>query len=297
MVAKYYTNRVNINPHTEPVELALEIAFITDTHLRYGVDSNPSAPESGESGNRKYYAANSKVRNFTDKLTGLEDLIVHGGDACDTPSDWDWFMGEWNNLPEPKIFCLGNHDLDDLTYQELAEKFGYTEELGGSFFNKSFALNGIRILVLDCQYTQEDPPIHTSFYQTRATDEGVAWLKNELITMPEKVAVIFSHNSPHYFQTNSYYKPADAYKVSDALNEVSVLNPLLKNIPWFSGHAHIVEYQVLSNLSDKSTGYRMPDSIEFWNNDINSVNGFSGIEIYSDGSVIISPSKLEYPYP
>lgn len=131
MIAKYYNFRRHVQHPPDPVFKVLKIGYITDTHVRYGVDSNPNAPKAQGSGSspngRIYFASNNKIRHFIEKVNsgGDFDVIIHGGDMCDTPEDFEFFLDEWGkaNVGE-KHFLLGNHDLDDYDYSELAQVLG-----------------------------------------------------------------------------------------------------------------------------------------------------------------------------
>lgn len=301
MIAKYYYPRRKAGSPPGPPELLLKMAMITDTHFRAGVDGDPAAP-GAIGGSRMYYASNSKMRNFVELFSeGDYDLAIHGGDACDSPSDWPFFVDEWANIPIPKVFLLGNHDMDD-GYESVIAATGYDERpvVAGSHFNETFVVNDTRIIVLDCQYDVTDPSIHTNGSRSRPSAAGIDWLQTVLSSISEEIAVIFSHNIPHYFEypspSNPYFPVDVAGKVAGAVSAAKAVNPTFKRAVWFGGHAHTVEHIAYNNIPH-CTGHRMPDSIEYWNSDINSVNGFSDVEIYSDGSVIVTGSQLSYPFP
>lgn len=301
MIAKYYSPRRKTETPPGPPELLLKMAMITDTHFRAGVDGNPAAP-GAIGGSRMHYASNSKMRNFVELFSeGDYDLAIHGGDACDNPSDWPFFVDEWDNIPIPKVFCVGNHDMDD-GYESVIAATGYDGKpiVAGSHFNETFVVNDTRIIVLDCQYDVANPTIHTNASRSRPTDEGVEWLGWVLTNMTQEIAVIFSHNIPQYMTYpsagNPYFPASVSNQIGTVISAAKAVNPTFKRAVWFGGHAHTVEHIAYNNIPH-CTGHRMPDSIEYWNSNINSVNGFSGIEIYSDGSAIISSQQLNYPYP
>lgn len=295
MLAKYYTprNRTILEPSLS----VLKVAVITDTHLRFGVDGNPSAPLA-IGGNRHHYASNSKLRNFIDNVSeGDYDVVVHGGDACDTPEDWDFFLDYWSRIEQPRIFCVGNHDLDDYSYPDLLVKMGYDErpEIGGSKFNETFVINNTRVIVLDCQYDVNDPENHTSHYVSRASEVGITWLIETLTECEEENALIFSHNIPHYKDHGGYFPAVIASTISTKLHTAINKNQKLKKVSWFGGHAHTSTPIIYRNLG-ACIGYRLPDSIEFWNGTNSSVQGMSEITLYSKGEIEITSKALVYPY-
>jgi|GEM_PF-6544652 len=296
MVAKYYTTRRKKDKPSG--EVIFRIGVITDTHLRAGVDGNPTAP-GAISGNRIHYAANSKVRDFVNKVAEMSadlDFAVHLGDACDHPSDWPFFKAEWAEVELPKVFVVGNHDVDDLGYEQLLKEVGYEDnvEYGGSKFNQYYDFDGVRIIFLDSQYDENGE--HTTNSRSRIMPAGVSWLGSMLLSTSGH-ALVFSHNIPHY---RAYPGPANPYFPNDVAADIqSVIssalatNSNLKSVNWFGGHAHTPNVVKYNNLG-RCTGYRLCDSIERWDDNENSVKGMSVLELYSNGVMNIESIELKY---
>lgn len=299
MIAKYYPVRRRANqPYGNVI---FRIGVITDTHFRAGVDENPSAPGSGNGGPRIYYASNSKMRDFVDKVGARSDLdfIVHLGDACDSPSDWPFFNTEWDKVTLPKAFVIGNHDMDDLDYEELLEEVGYdgNVEYGGSKFNQHFDFDDVRIICLDSQYDENGD--HTADSRSRISPAGIAWLGSMLLAADGHV-LVFSHNIPHYRSypsaMNPYFPDGIAADIQDIITSSLSSNVALRSVNWFGGHAHTAAPIAYANLG-QCMGYRLPDSIEHWNDNESSVNGMSVLNLHSNGVITIDSHTLDYPYP
>ncbi len=294
------------SPALKDFTSSYRIFAITDTHLRFGVDKNPYLPGAvgtGSIATRIHYASNSRFRNFIDIVNKENpDFVMHIGDMCDLPSDWHFFTTEWNKVVALKGLTPGNHDLDDYgeDINRLVTLLGYhnEQELGGSKFNKSFAVNkDLRIVILDSTYDSDNR--HTPSSRSKVSTKGIGFLEKQLKYCTQKHIVVFSHNIPHYnsypTESNPYYIKQGSLDAQNAIDRSRTFNPNLQSINWFGGHAHTPSIVSYDSLGPNSIGYRLPDSIEVNENEsIN--NGCTVIEIKPNGDLELSSKSLKYPY-
>lgn len=139
--------------------------------------------------------------------------------------------------------------------------------------------------------------MHTPFYKTTASPEGINWLGNTVENSEEELCLFFSHNAPFYSKFSDYFEATASNNISQAIDSAFGNNTNLTKTAWFGGHMHIKDVSIISNWNSNVLGYRMPDSIEKWNdNNDDSDNGMAIIEVYSDGSIAVNFEKLKYEH-
>lgn len=181
------------------------------------------------------------------------DFIIHGGDLCHGPAREDnvAYVEAYNRLAVPTYHCIGNHDADQSTYEDVLRY--YRLENGCYYIDGKDA----RLIVLNPNYYYEDGEyVHYSManYYDKSRDhvppEQLAWLK-ETIRSSETPCILLSHQS---FERPDGVKNRDA--VLDILREA---NTRRKNsvVMCINGHSH-KDYM------------RMLDGICFW--EVNSAS-------------------------
>ena len=78
------------------------------------------------------------------------EFIVHLGDLCHAPHENAALIAQYENAPMPAYHCLGNHEFEDSTFQQVLDAYGL--ERGYYFFDRS----GFRFVVLDLNYARVD---------------------------------------------------------------------------------------------------------------------------------------------
>jgi predicted phosphodiesterase len=181
------------------------------------------------------------------------EFIIHAGDLCHGPAKKDNvdYIKAYNQLAVPTYHCLGNHDADQSTYEDVMRHYGME--------NEYYFIDGAdaRLIVLNPNYYFEDGQyVHYSMsnYYDKSRDhvppEQLAWLE-EVIESSEKPCILLSHES---------FEREDGVKNREAvLNIIRKANERRKNsvIMCINGHNH-KDYM------------RMMDGVCFW--EVNSAS-------------------------
>lgn len=145
----------------------------------------------------------------------------------------------------PRLYCIGNHDVSDLSKEEVQQN------LGIDYLHSITDINGMRIITMDTNYKSANAK---GFGVTGiVSDEELEWLESALNT--ELPAVVFSHHSPvqtvdgNILRTNIY--SADRVR--------GVLEKNGNVVAVFSGHHAVnysaevngINYVIINNLTDK----------------------------------------------
>ena len=188
------------------------------------------------------------------------DAVLFLGDICEGPADWETFRRLWALIDEriPKALTVGNHDLDEVTFSELEKLLGYDDrpDNGGSRFNQTFALQGIRVVLLDATFDAADA--HGSHWRNvRLHGSAVAWLRSVLLASPEDKVLLCSHCLPH----TDYFDEEQREEIRMMTEEALAQRPGLQ-IRWAGGHNHAVDIRVYENMGEKQLGYLLPAMVE-----------------------------------
>jgi predicted phosphodiesterase len=125
------------------------------------------------------------------------DFIIHGGDLCHGPTYKDNadFIKAYNELDIPTYHCIGNHDADKSTFEEVLEHYKMESEC---YYIDG---DGARLIVLNPNYYYEDGKYFNYsngnyYYKDRDhfPPEQLEWLK-ETIESSENPCILLSHPS------------------------------------------------------------------------------------------------------
>ncbi len=280
-----------------PEPATLNILAITDTHLQAGADDQ-DPPSGGIGPLNNYYATPANLRHMLDIVNDTADghLLVHLGDICEPPDDWDYFLHIWNQVQIPTEIAIGNHDFDGSTYEELSAILSYDgrPELGGSVFNKSFAIGEeplkARVIIIDTNYDQHNQ--HTNPVVGRYSDAGLQWIAHELEMATEPVILFFSHHAPHHY---NHPAPSPLFNTASAMAFKGIVETAMETRPelrmhYFHGHWHGAGLEVLHTLGPGIPAYRVPATVH-------TERGYlARIRVDVLGEVDIAIVELEYPY-
>lgn len=288
-----HINTINKNTNNASIKPSiLKIYIITDIHLRKGVDGNENLVDSGTKEGRTFYASHSKLRNFVDIANSEKpDLILYLGDFCDSPNDFEFFFNEINKITNTrKEFTIGNHDFDNMSYENLVQVFNLTEkeEVGKSKFNKSFAILkedfSVRFLMLDVNFDLNEN--HQGTARGRINSSGLSWLESEINNSNENYIFICSHILPHLYDYPSnwvYFEESHAYELQNIINASG------KKVYALGGHVHTPIIKEYKNLGNNFLGYGMPDCIE-------TETGKFTVLTISKNNFNLFERELTYPY-
>lgn len=264
-------------------ETQYRVFIVNDLHFRAGTDGNPDAPGAiQESNDRYYYSTPNNLRDFVSIVNQEKpDLVLALGDMCDTPEDFALFNQIWSQIDSSirKEVTIGNHDFDDLDYNQLVNTLGYVgrQEVAGSVFNQSFQLdNNNRIIILDASYDPQDK--HGDHWNNiRIHSNAVDWLENELRNSQEDNVFIGTHVAPHHI----YFNATQSSQIKNMIDDVLSDKPKL-NISWLFGHDHKLDFEVYSNLGLKNKAYLCPAMI------LNEKGRFSELQITKNNFNLIN---------
>lgn len=128
------------------------------------------------------------------------DFIIHCGDFCHNPIKYADFVSQYNDFSIPSYHVLGNHDFDELKFEDVIRALGMPDEC--YYFDK----NGFRFIALNDNYLRLDgedvPYSEGNFYKhpkerDYLSRRQVEWLR-EVLMSSNNINVILSHGSLSY---------------------------------------------------------------------------------------------------
>lgn len=236
-----------------------KIVIINDLHLKAGIDGDPTQEGAIDSSglNRYYYATPKLLKNFVEQMNiERPDHILVLGDFCDKPSDFPYFNEIWSTLEIPSTFTIGNHDLDDTSFSDLATILGYNSRpvLGGSPFNQTITIDENLIVMIDTTFDINNQ--HGNHYlDVCMHTDCFDWLEGILLDTELKNVVIATHVGFHGYHFNEGQRTL----VKQLIARVKQQKPSL-NIECVFGHEHKTGFEVFNNI-DGMKGTLLPAMI------------------------------------
>lgn len=232
--------------HHKLKQPSLMITWCTDSHMRADIDGDPNQPRSkGVGGNatRWYYTAGSKLTKFRNKTNELQPaLAIHTGDIVDHSNDFSLFNSIWNEINVPTALTVGNHDFDSNDYESIKSALGYETEIAGSVFNQSFAINqngvSARIVIVDTNIDPADG--HKPLIAGRMSEDLRNWIKAELESAIEDVAIVFMHHGVNN-RDIGFFNSSEAIAYENMITSISNIR-----VHTLSGHHHILDRRIIN---------------------------------------------------
>ncbi len=276
--------------HTEPrlvsnKKRVLRVAHLTDIHVK------PShIAEYGMA------AALRAVNDMTDK----PDFIINGGDAImnegaltkgTVKEQWGAFHNILKQDNSLQVYhCIGNHDLFGfvLPSSDHAEsKIWAMDEYGLKKPYYSFDRNGWHFIILDSVHGRNSVP----GYLGKLDEEQMAWLRNELLTIPTQTHICIVSHIPilaicSMFDgifTNSMQRSVSSTNMHEDAGELVELFYQNRNVrACMSGHIHLIDYVNYLGVDYYCNGAVAGD---WWKGDLKPfAPSFSVINYFEDGS-------------
>ena len=265
--------------------------WISDEHVKANVEE-PEDEGSGD-GLKSYYTSPHKLRKFVDDTNEKNpDWVVSTGDIINgSPGgveDVNYYLDIVNNINTEMDYAVGNHDIDKLTRDELANLVGYGEHTknADSKFNFTFTKKEnskypIRIIMIDSTHG-------STAYAGQCNENTRNWIESILNSCEEKYVLMFMHQQPHRYWTDSFVE-SDAYDLSDLVeNYVDSRN---LNVSCFFGHRHgNAEVWTHNNLGSHFLGY-MCTALSDWEE-----NWWWECQLRRDGRINFIAHNVSYPY-
>lgn len=177
------------------------------------------------------------------------DFVIHLGDLCHAPSKYPEIVGYYDGIPLQTYHCIGNHECEWSTYDEVLE--AYRMEKGYYCFDR----NGFRFLVLDLNNMRIDGQVvHYSMGNYRKPIEGMqlvtfpeeqlAWLEQTIMESPYP-CILFSHHSLE--RANGGLPPAERRAVRELLRRVN--RDKQRVLMAVNGHYHRDNLRIMDNIA------------------------------------------------
>ena len=232
-----------------------------DTILSFGVFTDCHYAYRTVTDDRFYPQALDKLQQCLQQLqTAGASFLLNLGDTVDTVQStsavWERLLEArslWENYPGQIYHLLGNHDVLELTKQEIAQGLGGLYPGWKSSIHKSyyaFTRGGIRFFCLDSCFDRSGRSYEAEEYDCREayldTDQ-LYWLEKSLGSMEEKRAVVCCH-------TNLDHRPAedgseDPHVLKNADQVRAILEQSGKRIVVLQGHYHPGEFTVQNGIA------------------------------------------------
>lgn len=235
--------------------------MMQDTILSFGVFTDCHYAHRAVTAERFYPQALEKLTQCLDQLQkDGASFLINLGDTVDTvqdPAAARERLAEasslWRRFPGPLYLLMGNHDVLELTKQEVAQSAdglypGWAGSLGKSYY--AFTKGGIRFFCLDSCYDRMGRSYEAEDYDCRDAYLNWAqlqWLEESLSRMEEERAVICCH-------TNLDHRPAedgseDPHVLKNAGQVRSILEQSGKRIAVLQGHYHTGTFTVQNGIA------------------------------------------------
>ncbi len=216
-----------------PGRRAFKMAVITDLH--HGL-----APD-----------AESRLGAFVEAVHKRKDidLVLQMGDFCHPLPESGGFMRRWNEIKQPKLHVLGNHDMDHGDKDAAMKFWGMKSRYG------VYEHGGFRLIVLDLNHLRKEgrlvPYANGNYFTDNATfnladPEQLAWLAGEL-RRGSKPTVLVSHQ-PLGFGSPGGPLPPEQVEVFKVVQDAARENPKGAVVVCLSGHLHVDRLELIEGL-------------------------------------------------
>ncbi len=223
----------------------LKVGFVTDW------ESGPQKKYDHKLPKKAGSYLKSAVRHYNKVF--LPDLVVGGGDyilnrhvsSKKAVKQIKAINKSFKKANAPKLYCIGNHDLSDLSKTQVQQA------LGIDYSHSATDLNGIRIITLDTNSLNSG---ESKYGVTgRVPDKELEWLEEKLNTVFP--VIVFTHHSPISTPEDNDWRT----NIYDAAELRSTLEKNSNVVAVFSGHTALnysterngINYVIINNLTDE----------------------------------------------
>ena len=170
------------------------------------------------------------------------DFIIHAGDLCGGPTEVPEYVEKYNNLDLPTYHCIGNHDADHSSYEDVLRLYGLENDY--YYFDRG----SYRFIVMNPNYYLEDGKyIHYSMsnYYGKSRDhvppEQLLWLSETIESSPFPCVII---------SYQSFERETGVKNRQDVLNIINEANKRRPHSVIFciNGHTHGDYLRILNGV-------------------------------------------------
>lgn len=173
------------------------------------------------------------------------DMMLHLGDLCHGPTSVMDFIDEYNNFHIPSYHCLGNHDVQTNTRDEVIKAYRMPDH------HYILDKGGYRFIIADTDFLYDAandkyvPYDKTNYYgvPTRETlpPEEIEWIKDAIESSPYP-CILCSHAS-----FERYDSVKNGHLVREIIDEANKKKPF-SVIMCMNGHHHKDHITVMNNV-------------------------------------------------
>lgn len=168
------------------------------------------------------------------------DLVIQMGDFCHAEDSSREFLRTWQEIRQPVLHVLGNHDMDKVDKPTAMSFWGMKERYG------AYDFRDFRILVLDLNHFRKGgvlfPYNKGNYFTDNATHnwadpEQLDWLRRVLRT-GDKPTILLSHQ-PLGFAEPGTRLPTEQQEVLDIVTAAAKDHPRGAVVACLCGHMHV----------------------------------------------------------
>ena len=173
------------------------------------------------------------------------DMIIHAGDFCHGTPDAAELIEAYNNFHIPSYHCLGNHDMDKCSIEEILKAYRMAKD----YYH--FDKGGYRFIVINTSYYRVgneyfaySKASHAQHLDTRETlpPEQLEWIKTTIDESPYP-CILISHASLERV-INGVQNYKEVLKIIDDANRKKKHSVLMS----INGHHHVDYIRLLNNV-------------------------------------------------
>lgn len=265
----------------------VNLLWVTDSHLSTAVDNKPDDINAVDSMDRYIFDGTRRLSHFVNYANAKNpDFAVHTGDLMhhhlgENVESLTQAVSVLNGLTVDYAANVGNHEFTNMSHDTVTDILGYQSKpkIVGSKLNESFVVdngeigedkNAIKVIMLD---TNISNGVDIALTNGKASVELIAWLKSELLSCEQTVAVVCSH---HGFINNYNFESSDGNSIREAVNQAISENNALIKVYNLYGHTHAKF--VVFDPSRPLTGINGACLVN------TTVGKYNDIKFYKDGS-------------
>jgi predicted phosphodiesterase len=253
------------------------------TRARFGIFTDSHYANSAPRGIRYYKESISKMTECVELMNRQKvDFLIELGDFKDqdTPPNKNNTLlylhiieSVFKQFKGPRYHVLGNHDLDNISKEEFANRVDNTKiPVNSSFY--AFDLRGLHFIVLDANFKSDGTDYgngNFAWQDTNIPPAEIDWLKRDLKST-DKPAIVFIHQQ---------LDGDGEFCVNNAEEVRAILENSSKTFAVFQGHYHQGHYSQINGIHYYTLKAMVDGSGSH-------ANAYALVEVFDDGAIMIT---------